>query len=269
MIDRIHVQGNEVAFDDDFEWVNAWAAAEKPQRKSPDQQPIAPDAPRVEAHSSATREEEMPPVAVARNAEAAAPQDEMVSASRASAAALLLDSGSVVPTAVTPPPVAEPVPPPAIMSSVEEAAIVIPVDELIFAFDATSASAKTSAEANEIIDLDLADIVQNTEPPAEANAPISFFEAARRMGRWTSLFRMMTRSGGSSAAAARDLFIAEAPPAAPSLDEPVDGAEQETAANAEGDDAAVAAAKAKAAAQKRLSLHATSPRSSLLAIACR
>jgi hypothetical protein len=271
MIDRVRVQGIEVTLEDDFEWVNAWAAADKPNGKPRDPQPIAPDeAPREEARRAAPREEKMP--AVARNVETAT-QDDIVSAPRASAAAaaLLLDAGSVVSPAATtvaapavaalsaaePPPVAEAVPPSVSVTAVEEPATVTLVEELIFAFDAPPASGKASAEADEIIDLDLADVIQNTdnisEPPAETNAPISFFDAARRMGRWTNLFRMMTRSGTSSAAA-RDLFIAEAPPAAPSLDQPADGAEQETAADEdvaarEAAAAKLAAAKAKAAAR--------------------
>src|SRR5262245_30152360 len=100
MNDRVQLQGNEVAFDDDFEWVNAWAAADKPQEKPRDPQPSAlPDALRVEARSAVEREESVP-VIVARNFERAEPKDndDVVDAPRASAAAaeLLLDAVSVV-----------------------------------------------------------------------------------------------------------------------------------------------------------------------------
>src|SRR4051812_3743046 len=96
MIDRIHVQGNDVAFDDDFEWVNAWAAADKPQGKPRDQRLIAPsDAPLVEARSAAPREEKMPAVAIARNAEGAAEQGGIMSVPRAIAAAGILSPDAV------------------------------------------------------------------------------------------------------------------------------------------------------------------------------
>ena len=178
-----HARADEVAVEDDFEWVNAWAASRQAVKT-----PAA-----AEASASPLLDPQMNHAVVARMqaSAAAGTADEPVvppalnGAPHATATISAPAAASIQPTAE--PESSDPVVP----EAPAEASAIIPL-----------ASAETAEPAQADADASDADVVEETvavidavEDTAGEPAPIPLFETARRLGRarWRNIFRLAAR----------------------------------------------------------------------------
>jgi hypothetical protein len=193
---RRHTRGDEVGFDDDFEWVNAWATASLP--KATPMAPIADVAPQTDI---------LPP----ENGGRANISEEPTLIASCVSPAPAMPTDASAEAAVSP-----------ILASVESHYVEHPLEEAAADGSVSLPAAPDAAVGDGPVispEQDEARTIPTlgVEPDS---APIPFFEAARRIGRWTNLFRMVTGGGAPGADAARDLFVLDAPGLAGSLAAP-------------------------------------------------
>ena len=192
MFDQTHARGDASAVEDDFEWVNAWAATLRPAPiAAPTAAPAAnlaiADAGPAQAHarpaeSGGSIVMSRPTPAAAGSGEAPIAIDR-VATSAAAARGAVVEAGSPLP------------------------------DPAVNAAPATAAHVASTLHAVEATAADATDTDAATARLAEGgSAAIPPFDAERRIGRkrWTNLFRMIVRESEPDLRAANEL--AEAAP---------------------------------------------------------